>query len=178
MSRKPKITSQNFEQTVMSKVRDREIVMKPRWYFFLGSVLLFFGLVSLSISAIFLTNLTLFLLRRHGPMGEWKLQLILNSFPLWIPLAATVGIIFGIWILQKYDFSYKNSFKLITVGFVAAIILSALALNSLGLNEGWSKQGPMRQFYQQIQPQNSPFPTTGMRPMQNRQGNGFFRQGR
>ena len=113
------------------------------------------GMVGFSIGAVFLTNLTLFLLRRHGPMGQWRLQQLVTSFPLWIPVLAVVGIVFGIWMLRKYDFSYKKNFWLIILGFILSVILAAVVIVQLGLNDIWSRQGPMRRFYQQVEGQNS-----------------------
>ena len=137
----------------MAKVKSNEILIKPRWFFIIGSLLAFVGLVSFSLGTVFLTNLTLFLLRRHGPMGQWRLELMLNSFPWWIPVLAIVGLVLGVWLLKKYDFSYKKNFWLIVGGFIVSIILAALLLDYLGLNDSWSRQGPMRRFYQQIEGQ-------------------------
>ncbi len=96
MSKKHNITPANFEKTIMAKVKSNEISMKPRWYFVLGSLLMVAGLAGFSVVAVFLTNLTLFLLRQHGPMGQWRLQILLSSFPLWVPVLAIAGIVFGI----------------------------------------------------------------------------------
>jgi len=139
----------------MAKVKSNEISMRPRWYFVLGSLLMIAGFVSFSIGAVFLTNLTLFLLRSHGPMGQWRLQQLLTSFPLWVPILAVVGIVLGIVMLRKYDFSYKKNFWLIVLGFVLSVILAAFLIDQLGLNDIWSRQGPMRRFYQQVEGQNS-----------------------
>lgn len=141
----------------MAKVKSNEISMKPRWYFVVGSLLTIAGLVGFSVGAVFLTNLTLFLLRRHGPMGQWRLQQLLTSFPLWIPVFAVIGIVLGIWMLRKYDFSYKKNFWLIILGFILSVILAAFVINQLGLNDVWSRQGPMRRFYQQVEGQKPIF---------------------
>lgn len=141
----------------MQKVKLNEIVMKPRWYFILGSLLSVIGLISFSIAAIFLVDLTLFLIKQHGPMGEWRLQLMLQSFPLWIPFLAFISLIPGVWILKQFDFSYKKNFFLIICGFIISIVLAAIVLDYSGLDTLWYKQGPMRRFYQQINQDNSSF---------------------
>ena len=146
----------------MNKVKSNEISMKPRWHFILGSLLTMVGLISFSAGAIFMTNITLFLLRRHGPMKQWRLEQMISSFPVWIPVVAIVGISLGIWILNKYDFSYKKNMGLIIGGFIVSIIVAAFLLDHLGVNDNWSRQGPMRRFYQQIQYQNDP-PSKGRR---------------
>jgi len=141
----------------MEKVKTNEIMMRPKWHFILGSFLMVIGLISFSVVAIFLANLTFFLMKQHGPMGEWRLQLMLQSFPLWIPLLAIVSIIPGAWMLKKYDFSYKKNFVLIVCGFVFSIILAAAILDYSGLDNLWFKQGPMKRFYQQIENGSSSF---------------------
>lgn len=154
MSKSKKIKTVDFEKIVMKKVKSNEISMKPKLYFVAGSFLMVTGLVGFSIGAIFLINLTFFLLRQHGPMGQWRLQIILSSFPLWIPILAIVGIALGIVMLKKYDFSYKKNFWIIIVGFIIPIILAGFVLDFLGLNEIWSRQRQMRHFYQQMEDNN------------------------
>ncbi|MDD5681359.1 MAG: hypothetical protein PHI59_09000 [Candidatus Omnitrophica bacterium] len=160
----------DLEKAVMAKVKSNEISMKPRWYFIAGSFLAMAGLIGFSILAIFLTNLTLFSLRQHGPMGQWKLQLMLTNFSWWIPIFAILGIVGGIWLLKKYDFSYKKSFWFIIFGFIISIILAAFILDHSGLNDTWSRQGPMRRLYQKINNQNIIYPKgQGQGRMQNGQ---------
>lgn len=142
----------------MAKVKSNEISMKPRWYFVLGSILMTVGLASFTIGAVFLTNITLFLLRQHGPMGQWRLQTMLDSFPLWVPLLAASGITLGILMLKKYDFSYKRNFWLIIAGFIVSIVLAGFVLDYLGLNDTLFRQGPMRRLYQQVEGQNNIIP--------------------
>lgn len=158
MSKTQKITPVDFEHTIMTKVKSNEISMKPRWYFVLGSLSLMLGFVGFSIGAVFLTNLTFFLYRRHGPMGEWRLQHLLTSFPWWVPMLAVLGLVLGVLQLRKYDFSYKKNFSLIILGFIFSVLLAAFVIDQLGLNDIWSRQGPMRRFYQQIEEQNSIVP--------------------
>jgi len=154
MSKNKKITSTkqkkiDFKKEVMTKIKKGEITMKPKWYFVVGSLITGAGLVGASIGAIYLVNLTLFLLRKRGP-GLMKLELMLASFPWWVPILAITGIIVGIWLLKKYDFSYKKNFLLIIAAFIVSIVIAAWLIDYLGLNETWSRRGPMRRFYQQF----------------------------
>jgi hypothetical protein len=176
MSKTLKTSSADLEKTIMAKVKSNEISMKPKWYFVLGSALMIIGLVASSIGAVFLTNLTLFLLRQHGPNGQYRLQQLLNSFPLWIPVLAVFGIAFGIWIIRKYDFSYKKNFWLIILGFILSVVLSAFVIDLLGLNDIWSRQGPMKRFYQRVEGQNSTFQRGAGQGRGQRQSE-FYQQG-
>lgn len=142
----------DLNQEIMTKVKAGKISMKPRWYFVLGSSLLFFALVILIVMAVFSFNLTLFILRRQGPMHLWRLEMLVSNLPLWIPILAISALWGGIKLLKKYDFSYKKNFLLIIAGFVLAIILAAGVIDGLGFNEFWSKKEPMRRFYQNFEP--------------------------
>lgn len=164
----------NMEKIVMEKIKAEEIKMKPKWLFVLGSIFTMVGLVGLTFGAIFLTNLTIFLIKKRGP-GYGRLELMLESFPLWVPVLATLGITLGIWMLKKYDFSYKKNFPLIIISFIISIIIAAFLMDYLDLNTVWSHQGPMRRFYQQFENQEGDIPRgQGRGRMQNNQNNGYF----
>jgi len=145
---------ENLENRIMAKVISGEVKMKPKLYFLVGSTLSFVGLIGLLIGAVFFTNLTFFLLRKQGP-GTWRLVQMLESFPLWIPLLALLLVILGIWMLKKYDFSYKRNILVLALTLIIAVILSAQIIDALGLNESWSKRGPMRRFYLNCHKPNS-----------------------
>ena len=103
-------------------------------------------------------------------MAQWRLQQLLTSFPLWVPILAIVGIVLGIVMLRKYDFSYKKNFWYIVLGFILSVILAAFLIDQLGLNDIWSRQGPMRRFYQQVEGRGS------ITPRGSGQGQGRFYQ--
>ncbi len=144
----------------MQKIKSGNVVMKPKWIFVAGSILTTIGLIGISISSVFLLNLTMFLIRKRGS-GIGRLNLMLDSFPLWIPFVAVLGIIAGVWFLKKYDFSYRKNFWYIVCGFIVSIVLAAFMVDYLGLNETWSRRGPMQRFYRQIETQNINLPRSG-----------------
>jgi hypothetical protein len=175
MRKKQKVTPIDIENVIMAKVKSSEISMKPRWYFVLGSLSLIVGLVAICIGTVFLTNLTFFLVRKHGPMGQWRLETLLDSFPVWVPFLATAGTAMGIWMLKKYDFSYKKNFVIIMIGFIISVLISAYAIDSLGLNDIWSTKRPVNRIYQQINRQ-APAPLTKPTQPQNGKVKGIHRQ--
>ena len=159
MSTNKKITLKENQETglekeVMSKIASGEVVMKPKWYFITGSFFMLFGTIALTVAAIFLINLTIFFIKKQGP-GYGKIMLMFNNFPIWIPILAVIGIGVGILLLRKYDFSYKKNFSLIVFGFVASIIIAGFAIDALGLNDVWSKRGPIRNLYQGMEYRNN-----------------------
>lgn len=134
----------NISHKVMEQIRSGKVSMKPRIYFMLGSLILFASLVASVVTSVFLINLTLFSLRVHGPMGRLRLDQMIDSFPWWAPFLAVGGIIFGIWLTKKYDFSYKIGMRWIVLGLILVIILSAFIINFFKWDDVWFRSKPMR----------------------------------
>ena len=130
----------------MAKVTSREIRMKPRWFFIVGSIASFIGLSGLILGSVFLINFTLFLLLKRGP-GTGRILLLLESFPIWIPILAVVLVFIGTFLLKRYEFSYKRNLFVIVLAFIAATVLSGFIIYSLGLDDIWFKRGPLRKLY-------------------------------
>ncbi|MGB4834055.1 MAG: hypothetical protein WBP40_03445 [Candidatus Moraniibacteriota bacterium] len=135
--------------SVMDRIHTGKANMKPRWYFVLGSAALFTGLVGLVVTSVFFVSFITFFLRSHGPRGAERLAAIAASFPWWALLLGLLGIISGVLLLRRYDFSYKKNFAVIVLGLVFAILAAGWLVNALGLDQLWMKRGPMRGFYQQ-----------------------------
>ena len=144
---------ENITETVMGKIRDGKVRMRPRVYFISGSIFAFIGLVASMLSSGFLIGLMRFSLRSHGPMGEYRLDQLLSAFPWWTLVIAIVGLFAGIWLLRRYDFSYKINFGWMLAGIVIAIITAGLIIDMTGFNDTLLHKGPMqgvmRQYFQE-----------------------------
>jgi hypothetical protein len=145
----------NITDNIMDQIHEEKIKMKPRVYFIAGSILTFLGLVSSVIVSVFLIGLIRFSLRSHGPMASYRLDQILSSFPWWAPVLAIVGLIAGIWLLRKYDFSFKINFKVVIVGFILAVIVGGWIIDSIGLNDFLIRRGPMQGIMRQYMQDNN-----------------------
>lgn len=147
MSKKNKL---NIQNNIISQIKKGEIKMKPKWYFVLGSSLMFLSLIGISMALIFFINLNLFFARRNGPLASLKMETIFSTFPWWILVIAIFGIILAIWLLKKYDFSYKKNSYLIIIAFIFSLFMGGFLLDKLGLNEYLSR-GRMKKIYQHIE---------------------------
>ena len=139
----------------MNQIHDQKIKMRPKVYFIAGSVLTFIGLVSSVVVSVFLVGLIRFSLRAHGPMASYRLDQMLSSFPWWAPVLASLGLIIGIWLLRRYDFSFKVNFKTIIIGFVLAVVVGGWVVDSIGLNDALIRRGPMRGMMRQYMQDNN-----------------------
>ena len=139
-----------IQNKIMEKIKSGEVKMRSRWYFIGGTTALVVGTVGCAILAVFLVNLISFALRTHGPMGSYRLQEILASFPWWAVIIGVAGLGFGILLLKKYDFSYKKNYWLIVVLFLLAVTITGVTLDYTGLSDTWMKRGPMRGYWQMM----------------------------
>ena len=139
----------NITDNIMNQIREGRVKMRPKAYFVFGSLLVLGGLVASVVTSVFLVSLTRFALRSHGPMGQYRFEQLLSSFPWWVPILAIVGLVIGIWFLHRYDFSYKRNFWVVIIGFVAAILIAGWVIDMIGLDEVWLRQGPMRGIMRQ-----------------------------
>ncbi len=129
---------------VMERIRLGKLTMRPRLLFVLGSILAFVGLVASVIASTFLVGLVRFSLRTHGPMGDYRFAQIMEGFPWWSFLLAVAGLAFGVWLLRRYELSYKHNFVTLVVMFVTAVILAGVLMDSIGLNDALLRRGPMQ----------------------------------
>jgi hypothetical protein len=128
-------------EEIMSKIHKGQIKMRPRLYFILGYVITIVGLVFSFATSMFFVGLTRFTLRSHGPMGQYRLEQLLSTFSWWMPVLAILGLIVGIWLLNKYDFSYKINFKLLIAGLITAVLITGFIIDMMGFNDFWLKKG-------------------------------------
>jgi hypothetical protein len=133
----------NITNNVMDEIHQGKIKMKPKIYFILGSILTFIGLISSVIISIFLFSLIRFSLRTHGPMGQYRFDQILSYFPWYIVILAIFTLILGIWLIRKYDFSYKIKPLGFFIGFILIIVATGYFLDMTGLNDTIFHYGKM-----------------------------------
>ncbi|MFA6301260.1 MAG: endolytic transglycosylase MltG [Candidatus Paceibacterota bacterium] len=134
----------NITENVMDQIHQGKVKMKPRAYFVVGSILTFVGLIFSVIVSTFFVGLIRFSLRTHGPMGQYRFDQIMSSFPWWAVILAILGLFIGIWLIRQYDFSYKKNPWIIIIGFILAIIVAGCITDMAGLNDTMFRYGPMR----------------------------------
>ncbi|MCF7834059.1 MAG: hypothetical protein K9L98_01105 [Candidatus Pacebacteria bacterium] len=135
----------NITESVMTQIKAGKVKMKPKMYFIAGSILTFFGLVFTIFVSVFLVGLTRFFLRtNNGWRAEYRLEQMLSSFPWWTIVFAIVGLALGIWLIRRYDFSYKLKPWVVILFFTLAVIVAGFTIDAIGLNNTLMHRGPMK----------------------------------
>lgn len=143
----------DITENVMNQIHQGKAKMKPRVYFIIGSILTFIGLISSIIVSTFLIGLIRFSLRAHGPMSQYRFDQLVSNFPWWTVLLAILSLVFGIWLIRQYDFSYKKEPWMIILGFILAIIIAGWTIDAMGLNDRLLHRGPMQRMMNKFTPQ-------------------------
>jgi len=134
----------NITEDIMDQIKEGKIKMHSRIYFIVGAILTLVGLIISVITSIFIIGLMRFSFRSAGPMGGFKLQHMITEFPWWLSVLAIFGLVVGILLIRRYNFSYKIDFKIVVVLFILAIIISGLVIDMIGINDELSRRGPMK----------------------------------
>lgn len=135
----------SITENVMNQIHQGKIKMKPKIYFIIGSIFTFLGSVSAFVVSIFLVSLMRFSLRTHlGRGAQYKLNQMLSDFPWWIIIFTIISLVIGIWLVRKYDFSYKIKPWIIVLGFILFIVIAGWTIDIIGLNDTLLHSGPMK----------------------------------
>lgn len=134
----------NLEKEIMEKIDHDKIKMKPKIYFIMGSILTFLGLISTIVISTFLFSLIKFYFRAQGKIAQYKMDLLMENFPWWTLVFAIVGLIVGLWLIKRYDFSYKFKPTQLILIFILLIISAGLIIDMTKLNDILSQRGPMK----------------------------------
>lgn len=131
----------NITKNIMQKIERNDIKIKSKWHFVFLSMILTLGTVFTFLSSVFLFSLLSFLFRTHGPRYEYRLNLMLESFPFYIPILATIFMGLGFYLLKKYEFSNKLDFKYILLIGILSIFIGGFIMDFLNLNNiGFKKE--------------------------------------
>jgi hypothetical protein len=132
---------------IMEHIRGGRLQMRPRAYFLLGSILGISGMIASVIGSTYLFGLISFSLRRHGPMGNYRLSQMIAEFPWWTIILAGVGLTAGIFLLKRREFSYRHNFKIVALIFILAVMAAGWLMDLTGLNDVFARRGLMRGLY-------------------------------
>ena len=142
--------TRDIKEKVMSQITSRKVKMRPRVFFVLGSILTYFGLLLSIFASIFFFSLIRLSFRlQAGLGGKHKIELFISNFSWWVPILGIIGLVLGIYLLKKYEISYKFNFWQVALIFVIGMIIAGLLFDLLGFNNFLMKRGYMKSIMHQ-----------------------------
>jgi hypothetical protein len=135
----------NIAKNVMSQIKQGKIKIKPKGYYIIGSILTFIGTIFSIITSSFLFGLLRFSMRSHYGRGvQYKINEAISNFPWWIFILAIASIALGLWLIKKYNFSYKIKPIFLVLIFISSILVSGVAIDLTGFNDVLYKKPQMK----------------------------------
>ena len=142
----------DLSKKIMKEIKSKQIKMRPKTYFIVGSLLLGAGLAVSVMLASFFVHLTFFRFRHNLPFGflhfgRLGFRPFLATFP-WLPLLVAGGGVFGgLQLVKKYDISYKKSFFGLAMALIAFVLTIGFLLEVRGIGKKIQNLRPVRPLY-------------------------------
>lgn len=122
-----------LQETLLAKIKEGQMVMRPRWHFVLKAVLGILGMIILAMAALYLISFILFALREAGLLfipgfGFHGVGVFLFSLP-WILILVSLIFIFLLELLVKrYAFGYRKPLLYSLFGVLGLVVLGSALL--------------------------------------------------
>jgi hypothetical protein len=142
-----------IHEHVMKQIQQERIVMYPRAYFIIGSLLVGAGMAGAVVTSVFFTHITLYRLRydavfNYLDFGSPGLQPFMHAFP-WGPfIIAVCGLLGGSYLLQEHEMPYKYRYKRVSLIFIALLITLGVMLDRSGIREQIANIRPLQGWYE------------------------------
>lgn len=140
----------DISQKVLKQIKDEGLKPKPKWIFWLSSLLMAIGFGALIFVIGFLLNLVLFKIQYSAVidcqcLDNAIMQCATNDFPVWILVLAVLGMTLGLWLFKKFEFAYRHPWWVYMIGEIVLVVIIALILNVSGVN--YYSQPVLSDFY-------------------------------
>jgi hypothetical protein len=142
----------DLSKDIIKRIKKGKVKMRPKAYFVAGSTLLGIGFAGFLLFAIVFMNRAFFRFRVFGPFGNLFLgragiRPFILTFPFLSLILALTGIVGGLFILRRYEFSYKRSLVTLLVGTTAFVITAGAVLDVVGFGEKVASAGTISSLY-------------------------------
>ncbi|HEV7449094.1 MAG TPA: hypothetical protein VGP13_00955 [Candidatus Paceibacterota bacterium] len=123
----------NLQDTILQKIRDGKLTMRPRFYFTLKAAALVLVALGVLVVSIFLCNFIFFIIRINGhesllarPGGIF---LFLRFFPWGLLVIDAALIVLLEVLLKSFRFGYKSPIVYTTIAVLAVVIPLGFAID-------------------------------------------------
>lgn len=132
---------QSISEIVTAKIKEGQIKMRPKIYFGAKLVLLFVGMITLTLCALFLVSFILFSLRQSGllflpNLGFPGIRILFFSLPWILILGAVALIITSEFFAKHFAFIYRQPILYSFLAIIIFVFIGGIALNFTPLHSG------------------------------------------
>jgi hypothetical protein len=130
----------NVKDTVLDKIKEGEVAMRPRWHFVLKGFLLLVGMGVLALWLIYLVSFIVFALVTSGVIvipffGFQGLVGFLLALPWLLILVAAVFIVLLEILVNKYSFGYRKPLLYTLFGVVGFTVIGTFLVSQSGIHD-------------------------------------------
>ena len=130
----------NVKDTVLNKIKEGEVAMRPRWHFVFKGGLALVGIGVLALWLIYLVSFIMFALATSGVImipafGFQGLVGFLLALPWLLILVAAVFIVLLEILVNKYSFGYRKPLLYTLFGVVGFTVVGTFLVSQTGLHD-------------------------------------------
>ncbi len=130
----------NIKKHIVEKIKQGEVLMRPRWYFVLKAVLAVAGVLLVFVGALYFLSFIVFMLHETGlwfvpAFGFSGLSLLIFSLP-WILLFVSGVCFIALEVLvRKYSFAYRTPVLYSVLALLLLVMLGSVFLSRIEFHE-------------------------------------------
>lgn len=133
------VPNRSLEGAILSRIKNGEAKMKPRWHFALKTAFSLCAIIILVFSILYLASFVLFVLRQTGTIflpsfGFRGFGLLLVSLPKLIISAVIIFVILLEILVRHYSFTYRKPLLYSVLGIVVLVFLGGYIFHKTGVH--------------------------------------------
>lgn len=149
MSKLKQTNTPDFSKEIMTQINSGQVRMRSKIYYAMGSIGLGIAISLLASLGALIISLVILRLRIAGPVeylrfGPQGIRPFIANIPIVFIILAFLAIILVIFMLKKYDFSYRHNWWGISLGVIALIITSGMVFDTLGSQQYLLRRSVLR----------------------------------
>ncbi len=150
-------TDDCIHESVMNRLQNDKVTIRPRFYHVAGSVLVGIGIAGTIVSSVFFTHVVLYRVRAEqiwglAGFGAHGLYAFIRYFPWPALLIAVVGLVGGTRLLKQYDFGCKHRLSRVMIASGAVIISFGMLLEYVDFGQRIRSYSFVENMYRERMP--------------------------
>jgi hypothetical protein len=139
----------DFTQEIMTQISTGQVKMRSKLCFAIGSIGLGMAISVIASLGALIISLILFSLKLAAPLeylrfGPQGIRPFFANLPLVFMVLAALAIVLVIFLLKKYDFSYRHNLWGLVLGVIALILTTGVIFDRVGAQQHLMRRSMLR----------------------------------